>query len=265
MDPQQATLAVVWDFDSAQGQVAATFPYHEGARLGVPMTFATVGFAAEDVPEPFAAHGLLHDLHAAGHEVASHSWRHEWLPHLTTQQLRRSLVRSKVVLEHAAGEVGAVRGLVPPFNRPMSWLRHGIIRPGDRWAFPPGAAATIDGLLRTASGAGYEWIRLSIRPLISRGTDPLRAPFREGGITVVPHHCSGFDKRALALLDQAVERKAMLCVTGHPAGLFRPGNEHQDAVVGLLEQACRLRDQGKLRITTTAEAVLPHLPERSPA
>jgi len=268
-----ATLAIVWDFDSAQGQVGATYPYHFrsqplhqeleavailrdlGARLDAPMTFATVGFAAEDVPVPFAAHDLLRDLHDGGHEVASHSWRHEWLPHLTTQQLRRSLVRSKVVLERAVGEVGAVQGLVPPFNRPMTWLRHGIVRPGDRWAFPPGAGATNDGLLRAAAGAGYGWVRVSMRPLFSRGVDPLRAPFREGGVTVVPHHYDGFDDKAHRLLDQAVERNATFVLTGHPTGLFRPGNEHRDLVVAVLERAAALRDEGKLRITTVRDGL----------
>ncbi len=254
-------LAIVWDFDSAQGQVGATYPYHyrrlpleqelegvailraQGARLGVPMTFATVGFAAEDVPAPFEAHDLIRGLHDDGHEIASHSWRHEWLPHLTTQQLRRSLVRSKVALERVTGEVGGVRGLVPPFNRPMTWLRHGIIRPGDRWAFPPGRGATNDGLLREASGAGYDWVRISLRPLVGRRPDPLRAPFREGGCTVVPHHYDGFDGKAGRLLDQAVDRRCLFVLTGHPSGLFRPGNEHLELVVGVLEDAARRRDE----------------------
>ena len=273
--PQPARLVITWDFDSAQGQVGATYPYHfrslplhqeleavailrdEGARLGAPMTFATVGFAAEDVPTPFAAHDLLRGLHDDGHEVASHSWRHEWLPHLTTQQLRRSLVRSKLVLEQAAGEVGSVRGLVPPFNRPMTWLRHGIVRPGDRWAFPPGAGATTDTLLRAAAGAGYEWMRVSYRPLFSKGGDPLLPPFAEGGVMVVPHHYDGWDGKADRLLDQAVDQRRTFVLSGHPAGLFRPLNERRELVVGLLEKAARLRDEGRLAITTVAHAVLP--------
>ena len=129
--------------------------------------------------------------------------------------------RSKVVLEKAAGEVGCVRGLVPPFNRPMTWLRHGIVRPGDRPAFPPGAAATNDGLLRAAAGAGYEWVRVSMRPLVSRSKDPLRAPFREGGVTVVPHHYDGFDAKADRLLDLAVERGATFVLT-LPGDVARP-------------------------------------------
>jgi hypothetical protein len=269
-----ATLAVTWDFDTAQGQVGATFPYHfrslplhqeleavallreHGARLGVRMTFATVGFAAEDVPEPFAARALLRDLHLDGHEVASHSWRHEWLPHLTTRQLRRSLVRSKVVLEDATGAVGAVRGFVPPFNRPMTWLRHGIVRFGDRWAFPPAAGATNDGLLRTAARAGYEWVRVAYRPHLRRRADPLCPPFAANGLTVVPHHHNGFDGDAHRLLDLAVEHRTLFVLTGHPAGLYRPAEEHVDLVVALLERAARLRDDGRLRITTTADAVL---------
>ncbi len=165
----RGVLSVVWDFDSAVGQVNSTFPYHfrpapldeelaavadlraVTARLGIAMTFATVGLAAEDVAQPFGAGDELRSLHGAGHEVASHSWRHEWLPHLTTQQLRRSLLRSKLALERCIGAPGAVVGFVPPFNRPMTWLARGEVHPGDRWAVVPGAGATLDSLVPTVA------------------------------------------------------------------------------------------------------------------
>ena len=270
---QQATLAIAWDFDSAVGQVNATFPYHFrrtpldqeleavaelrglSARLGIAMTFATVGLAAEDVPAPFGARGELQALHAAGHEIASHAWRHEWLPHITTQQLRRSLVRSKLALEQAVGEVGAVTGFVPPFNRPMTWLARGEVRPGDRWAYPPAAGATLDRLIPTVSGAGYRWVRAGYRRRLGRTrADRLFAPELVAGCVNVPHHYNGFDDHAHSLLDEAVLRRRLVVLTGHPAGLFRSTNEHRSLVVGLLELAASRRDAGEMAIVTVGRA-----------
>jgi hypothetical protein len=268
-----ASLAVVWDFDSAVGQVNATFPYHfrrapldeeleavgelreVSRRLGIAMTFATVGLAAEHVPVPFAAHDELRALHRGGHEIASHAWRHEWLPHLTTQQLRRSLLRSKLALEKLIGAPRAVTGFVPPFNRPMTWVARGNVHPGDRWAVPPGAGATLDRLIPAVAGAGYGWIRAGYgRRFGRRVADRLWAPELVGGCVNLPHHHNGFHDLAHDLLDEAVRRRRLLVLSGHPAGLFRHGNEHRELVVALLEEAARRRDEGSLVVRTMGEA-----------
>lgn len=262
-------MAVVWDFDSATGQVNSSFPYHfrrapleeeleavatlrsVSSRIGIAMTFATVGVAAEEVPAPFAAHDELCALHADGHEVASHAWRHEWFPHLTTQQVRRSLLRSKLALEKLVGERGAVTGFVPPFNRPMTWLARGNVHPGDRWAVPPGVGATLDTLIPAARRAGYSWIRAGYgRRLRRRVGGRLWAPEVVSGCVVLPHHHNGFAEPAHGLLDEAVRTGSRLVISGHPAGLYRPSNENVDHVVGFLEEAARRRDRGELRIVT---------------
>lgn len=269
----RAALAVVWDFDSAVGQVNATFPYHfrrapldeeldavgelraMTSRLGISMTFATVGLAAEDVPTPFAAHNELRALHADGHEIASHAWRHEWLPHLTTQQLRRSLLRSKLALEKLLGAPGAVTGFVPPFNRPMTWLARGEIHPGDRCAVPPGAGATLDTLIPNVTRAGYGWIRAGYGRRFGRQVqDRLWEPELVAGCVNMPHHYNGFDRPAHDLLIEAVHRGRLVVLSGHPAGLFRHGNEHRQLVTDLLESAARYRDAGELEIRTMGAA-----------
>ncbi len=268
----QATLSIVWDFDSAVGQVNASFPYHFrrapleeeivavgelreiAGRLGISMTFATVGLAAEEVPQPFSAQDELRALHTRGHELASHAWRHEWLPHLTTQQLRRSLLRSKLALEQRIGAPGAVTGFVPPFNRPMTWLRKGEIHPGDRWAVPPGAGAVLDTLIPAVSRAGYGWIRAGYGRKFGRpAKDRLWEPEELQGCVNMPHHHNGFDELAYDLLDEAVDRRRLLVLSGHPAGLFRHGNEHRALVTSFLEHAAARRDRGELSIVTMGE------------
>lgn len=272
MNSGVAELAVVWDFDSATGQVNATYPYHfrrapldeelaavamlrsVADRLGIVMTFATVGVAAEDVPAPFGAHDELRSLFAGGHEIASHSWRHEWLPHLSGQQLRRSLLRSKLALEQIIGAPGAVTGFVPPFNRPMTWLARGNLHPGDRWAVPPGPGAVLDSLVPAVRRAGYRWIRAGYgRRLGRRVQTRLWEPEVVAGCVVMPHHHNGFGRPAHDLLEEAGRGAARLVLSGHPAGLHRHGNEHVDLVVDLLEEAARRRDLGRLRIVTMGE------------
>ena len=66
----------------------------------------------------------------------------------------------------------------------------------------------------------------------------------------VPNHYNGFDQLAHDLLDEAVQRRKLLVISGHPAGLFRHGNEHSDAVTGFLEEAARRRDRDELVIQT---------------
>ena len=105
------------------------------------MVFACLGFAAEKVPYPFCISEQIKKIHTLGHEIASHSWRHEWFPYLEKDQIRRSLERSKFALETCLDLPGAVQGFVPPFNRPMTWLQKSAFSLGDRALFPffPGA------------------------------------------------------------------------------------------------------------------------------
>ncbi len=272
-----ATVVVHWDFDSALGQLNATAPYHFrdtplaqeleaverlaglADRVGFPMTFATVGFAAERHRMGYGARDLLDRLHRSGHEIASHSWRHEWFPHLTRSQVRRSLLRSKVALEDAVGSVGAVSGFVPPFNRPMTWPSQGAFHPGDRWAVPGSGAVTIGQLLRQAAGAGYRWMRVSPSAQVGRRWSGLAPIRRVGAIAAVPHHHNGFDRRGLDWVDRAEAEGGVLVVSGHPAGLYRPGDEHAEAVVAFVEEVGRRRDAGRLAVATTTQAVAAEL------
>src|SRR5580693_8115976 len=105
-------LFLMWDYDGALGQVNATYPYNfheemllqeiqnvdfilQSARsLALKMTYACVGFSAEPGHWPYHVPEQLQRIHAEGHEIASHSWRHEWFPYLEPQQVVRSLRRS---------------------------------------------------------------------------------------------------------------------------------------------------------------------------
>jgi hypothetical protein len=273
-----AIVVVHWDFDSALGQLNATAPYHfrktplqqelDGvglladlaARVGFPMTFATAGFAAEDHGMGYGARDLLARLHRDGHEIASHSWRHEWFPHLKRNQVRRSLLRSKLALEDAIGEVGGVTGFVPPFNRPMTWPSQGSFHPGDNWAFPQSGARTIGALLKEAAGAGYRWMRVNPAAQVGSRWSGLAPARLVGSCVAVPHHHNGFDDAGVAWVDRAEREGRTLFLSGHPAGLFRARDEREEIVVAFVEEVARRRDAGRLEVRTTTDAVASLLP-----
>jgi len=68
------------------------------ARHGQHGTFFVIGWIAEQHPE------LVRQIHAAGHEVACHSFLHRLVYQLTPDEFREDTRRAKAVLEDAAGQ-----------------------------------------------------------------------------------------------------------------------------------------------------------------
>jgi polysaccharide deacetylase family protein (PEP-CTERM system associated) len=86
------------------------------AAADVKATFFIVGEIAQTHP------ALVRDIHAAGHEVGSHSWDHRRVHHFTPRTFRDDLLRSKEALEDVTGE--AVAGFrAPTFSvmRQTAW------------------------------------------------------------------------------------------------------------------------------------------------
>lgn len=269
-------LLLVWDYDSALGMANTSYPYdwdaanveREARNVGrildladahsIRMTFACLGFAAEPGPAPFHAPDRIREIAERGHEVASHSWRHEWFPFLEAEQVRRSLARSRRALERLVGE-GAVRGFVPPFSRPMSWRSRAALSRGDRARLGPGG--DLGTLVPMVAAAGYSWCRVAWRPLWHRlrRRDPLLArldrPWAElDGVTCVPQHYTGFDDGARRLLAEAVRRGAPLVVVGHPSGLDRDRSEHLRHLEAFLREVAERRDRGEVEPAMVAAA-----------
>ncbi|HSQ57396.1 MAG TPA: XrtA system polysaccharide deacetylase [Gemmata sp.] len=76
------------------------------AAANVKATFYIVG----QIAKTHAA--LVRDIHAAGHEVGSHSWDHRRVHHFKADTFREDLLRSKEALEDVTGE--AVVGFRAP-------------------------------------------------------------------------------------------------------------------------------------------------------
>jgi peptidoglycan/xylan/chitin deacetylase (PgdA/CDA1 family) len=271
-------VLIVWDYDGAVGQVNASYPYNFdeskiyreiesverilslAAALEVRMTFACLGFAAEPGTFPYHVPEQIRRIREAGHEVASHSWRHEWFPLLERGQIERSLARSKLTLEACTGGTGEVVGFVPPFSRPMGWLARGAVSRGDRAFGPRYPGSDLGKLLRFVGAAGYRWCRITCEPAwrkLWRGSDALLRRLSaawptSGGVRCVPHHYSCFDAAAHRLLDAALARGATLVLNGHPSGLTRQGTESERHLESFLERLAREQRAGAVETATVA-------------
>jgi polysaccharide deacetylase family protein (PEP-CTERM system associated) len=110
--------------------VAPGLKQHYADRLDVSTRWLLDRLAAHDIKATFfivgqvAQHNptLVRAIHAGGHEVASHSWDHQRLHHLTPAAFREDVRRSKDALEEITGE--AVVGYrAPTFSvvRQTAW------------------------------------------------------------------------------------------------------------------------------------------------
>ena len=132
------------------------------AEHGVHGTFFVLGWVARRRP------GLVRDIAAAGHEVASHGWGHRRVTELTPEQFRTSVRASRAELEELVGcEVIGYRA--PSFS----------IVPRTEWA--------LDVLLE--EGYRYDSSIFPGRPGSGWGKmdrDPHRLRRAAGGLDVVP-------------------------------------------------------------------------------
>jgi polysaccharide deacetylase family protein (PEP-CTERM system associated) len=94
-------------------------------RAGVRATFFVLGWVAERYP------GLVRDIAASGHEVASHGFHHQLIYTLTLDQFREDVRRAKRVIEDAGG-VEVIGYRAPSFSivRPSLWALDVLIDEG---------------------------------------------------------------------------------------------------------------------------------------
>lgn len=275
------TLIIIWDYDTALGQINSTMPYNfsykpifdeienveyivqQADALEMKMTFACLGFAAEDGVFPFNNPEQIKKIHSLGHEIASHSWRHEWFPLITQKQIERSLERSKSALESCIGIDSAVKGFVPPHSRPMSWYSKFSVSLGDRGFYPFHKGSDIGYILRVLRQKNYSWCRVLKKydPVWDKllGTKVETTEFRNWevheGIVCVPQHYTGFDDFAQAYLAKAVELNETVVIVGHPAGLSRQKSESREHFNKFMKIAAVARNEGKLIISTVTSHI----------
>ncbi len=274
-------LLIVWDYDTALGQINSTMPYNfsykqiyeeienvdyildEGERLNIKMTFACLGFVAEEGVFPFNNPEQIRKIHSLGHEIASHSWKHEWFPYINEKQITKSLERSKFALEKCIGTAGAVNGFVPPHSRPMSWYSKLSVSPGDRGLFPFHKGSDMGSLLRFLKRQNYKWCRVlkEYKPvwdkLLGKKIEEVNFSIWEinNGIVCVPQHYTGFDDFAQQYLRKAIEGNHAVVIVGHPAGLSRQKSESKEHFDNFMKLASSAIAEGKLEAMTVSSYI----------
>ncbi|MFD0933316.1 polysaccharide deacetylase family protein [Psychroflexus salinarum] len=208
-------IILIWDFDGAIGLINASYPYNYNYsnlkreqdqvklvldlldQYQIKCCFAITGFSAEEGIEPYTFPNLIKEIYERGHEIASHSWRHEWSSIFQWNQVDKSLKRSQLALEKAIGNQQKITGFVPPHNRPMSWLKRGAFSWGDRGVYPFFKAADNESIIKLLKKNQYTWVRVTFKTIVQKLFKVKRNPtgrvINYKGVTVLENHYTGFD------------------------------------------------------------------------
>jgi peptidoglycan/xylan/chitin deacetylase (PgdA/CDA1 family) len=239
------SLLLIWDYDTPTGFDVSRLgrdynqmcEYHSTdrilellARHNIVSTFACVGTAAEPGPLPYHNPAQIRAIHQAGHEIASHSHRHEYLPGLTNDQLMETLYRSKAALEDCIS--GPVNGFVSPWNRPIHHPIKLAISLSERQGW--GWRHSVASLCHALSRCGYRWARVAytnvLDALLRRFGASRRRLLRPAGkeryanVHTLRQAYLGFDKQLRQLLPAVATTELAFVIWAHPHGI-----EHDNA------------------------------------
>lgn len=223
------------------------------AKYNIPACFAVVGAAALDGDHPYHNPTQIRRIYAAGHEVASHSFQHEWLPGLGKQELIETLRKSKDALEQCIG--GPVVSFVPPFNQPRDFAEKGSFSLSERRetnGHRTDLRRLCDGLMET----GYRFCRVAYRPMHQRLAElvlkrrldrPVRLEEIAGIRCLRLNTAGGFGADAMMMLDRCAQVGGTVVVYGHPHSLDGGDCQNETWLVPFLERVQFLREQRLVR------------------
>jgi hypothetical protein len=266
-----AGVIIYWDYDTQWGadrSRSGLGPKHWGpdefvqterlleihAEYDVPACFAVVGAAALAGERPYHDPAQIRRLHQAGHEIASHSHQHEWLPGLGPKHLRLTLSCSKAALEDCIG--APVISFVPPYNQPFDFAA--------RWSFSLSERRAagrqridVTELCTALYECGYRTCRVSYRPLhcrlgeavLRRRLDGPVAPELVRSVTCFRLNTpGGFGRAAHAMLERCSRVGGLVVAYGHPHSLGGDGEQSEAHLRTWLGRVRALRVGGQVRI-----------------
>jgi peptidoglycan/xylan/chitin deacetylase (PgdA/CDA1 family) len=275
MSHQSGTLLLFWDYDCQWGADRSRSrggPKNWGPlefentdqllkildAYGIKACFAVVGAAALPGPRPYHDPGQIRRIFEAGHEVASHSFRHEWLPGLDKAGLGETLKSSKDALEQCIG--APVTSFVPPYNQPFDYARRGSFSIFERLHAGSGRTS-LSGLCEGLYNAGYRFCRVAYRPwslraaetLMRRRLDRPRPLEQIEGIWCARINAPcGFAPETLSMLRACANSSRILTVYGHPHSLSLPGPQNLSFLHPFLAEVTQLRMSDQINISRPA-------------
>jgi hypothetical protein len=271
-----ARLLLFWDYDTQWGADRTRNPERAGdwghlefentdrilelqAKFGVRACFAVVGSAALPGARPYHDQAQIRAIHGSGHEVASHSHRHEWLPALNPDELRETLRSSKNALEQCIG--ARVVTFAPPFNQPYSYPAQLAFSRSERRERGAGRV-DLPALCKALRDSGYRFCRVTYFSIASQmilricGARPHRRGYLEQIADVTCARLNspcGFGISTLRTLEHSVASGGLLVVYGHPHALKWDNSQHERHLTVFFEEVARLQRCGLLRVCLPRE------------
>lgn len=218
-------------------------------------TFAIVGRVALSGAPPEHCPDQIRAIHAAGHEVASHSMFHRFLPSMRREELFEDVSASRRALEDCIG--APVRGFIPPFNRPMHFPQRRAISISEVLGLHGRGRGrqSLGSLLRTLGKAGFGWSRVSFEDKLARyfGSRAPEQPFLFGGVVAIPLHSTGFGEASAALVRRYLATGLTLAIYGHPNQAMEDNDQSAAKLNWFLDTFAPERREGRLRIHTMGD------------
>jgi peptidoglycan/xylan/chitin deacetylase (PgdA/CDA1 family) len=260
MKGRPAHLLFFWDYDTQWGADRSRSPGGPGgwgalefkhterllelhAEYRIPACFAVVGAAALPGVRPYHDPDQIRRIHRAGHEVASHSFRHDWLPGLGRTELRETLRKSREVLEDCIG--ASVTAFVPPYNQPFDYAGGWSISLSERLAVRGPERTDLKRLCEALRETGYRFCRVAYRPLWVRVTERLtkrrldRPSTLEqiAGIGCIRVNTpGGFAAETRVMIEANKDSGGFIVIHGHPHSLQAENSQHEAHLVPLLRR-----------------------------
>jgi peptidoglycan/xylan/chitin deacetylase (PgdA/CDA1 family) len=221
-------------------------------------TFAVLGYAAKPGKLPYHAPWQIREIAVRGHEVASHTWEHEWIPDMTYDRLLDTLRRSKEQLEDTIGK--SVISFAPPWNVPTRYLSKMALGLYDlRRSKHPRIDIPI--LCRALQETGYKTARIAYETIfqsISRHLfrkitlRPTRAQWIEN-ILCFQVNGDGFENASVEIIRQAAKSSGLAVIYAHPHSLVAENDQNLQYFIPFLEVVHSLCAAGEIIVTTPGE------------
>jgi hypothetical protein len=273
---EQGAFVIFWDYDTQWGGDRSRSPggpkgwghldfenterlLELHGRFNIPACFAVVGAAALSGSRPYHDPDQIRRIHAAGHEIASHSFHHDWLPGLGPAALRETLMRSRDALQQCIG--AEVQSFVPPWNQPFDHLAGWSVSLSERREVRKNRT-DVKRLCDSLAECGYRFSRVAYRPLHRRLIDrvcgrrvemPLRPEMIGRILTLRTNTPCGFAIETQHMVRRCASEGGFAVAYGHPHSLTADGPQGESHLVALFEVIDRVRREGKLRILLPRE------------
>ncbi len=224
-------------------------------KYNMPACFAVVGAAALAGKRPYQDPDQIRRLHAAGHEVASHSFKHDWLPGLALRDLRQTISDSKKALEDCIGS--PVVSFVPPYNQPFDYPQGWSFSLSERREAGRGHV-TLDQVCEVLGESGYRFCRVAHRSLYERAQDwwhgkqsyrPQPLSKIKGTTCARLNTPVGFTAHTRAIIESQLDKGGTWVVYGHPHSISEPENPQAEShLIDFFQWVIGLRRQNRLQL-----------------